>query len=178
MDLEFLSFFRRRPSVKVSEEVFNTTVMVYAVDDLSPGEERAHHAGDLALMHAAMSELARLAPSSPLLLTDVARSIYELGVNTYHDSGWAAAEQLVADPQAVLVEQSLDFEGRRQSLLKAVASSPIEKKSIPFLMIFRKRTVTWRGRAYPTERAAKAAKNSELRRLRGASLGDSLEPGP
>ncbi|MFW2357452.1 hypothetical protein [Hydrogenophaga sp.] len=160
------------------ESSFTSSVMTYAVDDLSLNEARAHHAGDVALMHAAMGELARLDPKNPLLMPDVARSIYGLGATTFHERGWKAVTKLVVDPRAVLTEHQIDFEGRRQRLIDAVGASAVEVTAERFLLIFRRRVVTWRGRVYPTERAAMAAKRSELKRLRASVLGEPLETRP
>ncbi|MDO9134027.1 MAG: hypothetical protein Q8N54_07090 [Sulfurimicrobium sp.] len=160
------------------ESSYTSSIMTYAVDDLSRNEARAHHAGDVALMHAAMNELAHLDPKNPLLMPDVARSIYEMGATTFHERGWKAATKLVADPRAVLTEHQIDFEGRRQRLIDAVGASAVEFTTKRYLLIFRRRVVMWRGRVYPTERAALAAKRSELKRLRGSVLGEPLETRP
>lgn len=178
MGLPFLSFLRRRSSPSDSTSAYTSSVMTYAVDDLSLGEARAHHAGDLALMHAAMNEVARLDPKNPVLIPDVARSIYEMGATTFRERGWSAALKVVADPRAVLTEHQIDFEGRRQRLMEAVGASCLEITSRRYLLVFRRRVVTWRGRVYPTEQAAQAAKKRELKRLRNSVLGEPLETRP
>lgn len=179
MGLNLLSKLRllgtRRPE---SESSFTSSVMTYAVDDLSLNEVRAHHAGDLAIMRAAMKELAQVDPKNPLLMPEVARTIYELGANCFRERGWNAVARLTADPRAVLTEQLIDFEGRRARLIDAVAASPIKVTSKRHLLFFQKHIVTWRGRPYPTERAALAAQRSEITRLRGSVLGDTLETRP
>lgn len=167
-----------RASRPAREGSYTSSFMTYPVDDLSLNEARAHHAGDVALMHAAMNEVARLDPKNPLLMRDVARSIYEMGATTFHERGWKAATRLVADPRTVLTEHQIDFEGRRQRLIEAVGASAVEITTRRYLLIFRRRVVMWRGRVYPTERAAVAAKRSELNRLRGSVLGDPLETRP
>ena len=87
----------------------------------------------------------------------------------------AAATMLVADPRAVVTEHQIDFEGRRQRLIDAVVASEVEVSTMRYLLIFRRRVVMWRGRAYSTEGAALAAKRSELKRLRGSVLAEPLE---
>ena len=178
MGLNLLRLFKRPSALRSTESHFTSSLMTYQVDDLTRIEERAHHAGDLALMHAAMNELARLSPKHPLLMPDVARAVYDKGANTFRDRGWDAATKVVADPQTILTELKIDFEGQRQRMIDALAASPIESHTQRTLLLFRRRTVSWRGRLYPTERAAKAAKNSELARLRASVLGEHLEPRP
>lgn len=178
MRLPFLSFLRRRSKQVDPTSTYTSSVMTYAVDDLSLSEVRAHHAGDLALMHAAMNELARLDPKNPLLIPDVARSIYEMGATEFHERGWKAASNLTADPRAVLTDHQIDFEGRRKRLIDAVSASAVAITSVRYLFFFRRRVVMWRGRRYHSEPAALAAKGRELKRLRGSVLGEPLETRP
>jgi hypothetical protein len=92
-----------------------------------------------------MNELAHLDSKNPLLMPDVAPSIYEMGATTIHQPGWKAATNLVADPRAVLTEHQIDFEGRRQRLIDAVGASAVEFTTKRYLLIFRRRVVMWRG---------------------------------
>lgn len=179
MGLNLLSLIQSlRASRPDRESSYTSSIMTYAVDDLSLNEARAHHAGDVALMHAAMNELAHVDPKNPLLMPDVARSIYEMGAARFHERGWTEATKLRADPRAVLTEHQIDFEGRRQRLIDAVGASAVEITSERYFLILRRRVVRWRGRVYPTERAALAAKRKELERLRGSVLGEPLETRP
>lgn len=184
MNFKLLDLLRLSPKSRAfdrsagTSQFHDTSVMTYPLSSLTESEQSAHHAGDLAMLNAALREISRLSPDNPILQPEVARSIYESGVTTFRDHGWKAAIHLEVDPHSVHNEHLIDFEGRRQRLITALAASPIEHQYSRFLLLFRKVQISWRGRIYPTLHAATAAKNAELARLRACSLGDALEQRP
>lgn len=171
-----LRLLPRTRSARAPITVYSSTVMAYPEDaDASASELRAQHAGDLAILNAALAELARACPTSPLLQHDVAKGVYEMGVYTFQHHGWRAAQRLTPDPHALQRDHARDFEARRQHLIEAIGASPIERRTTRLLLLLRRQTITWRGRLYPSMHAAQAAKNAELARLRRCSPGEQLE---
>lgn len=171
-----LRLLPRARAARAPVTAYSSTVMTYPEDaNLSANELRVHHAGDLAILNAALAELNRVCPTNPLLQPEVAKGIYEMGVYTFQHHGWRAAQRLSPDPHALQRDHAHDFEARRQHLIEAIGASPIERRTTRRLLLLRQQTITWRGRLYPSMHAAQTAKNAELARLRRCTPGEQLE---